>query len=213
MSHISARSDARPLRLYIDLDDVLCETARALADLHLQLHGRTVDFENIHSFELWKSFSLTMDEYDDLMQRGHEDEFLFSVKPVTGCREALGRLKDADVIISIVTGRPPDTSDVSEAWLDANGIAFDDLIFVDKYQRNSPEERNCTPLADLPSLQFSFAIEDAPHMVEHLVDQADIPTIIFDRPWNRHLVTGDAFPFRASCWYEIETLVLNTRPA
>jgi hypothetical protein len=46
--------------IYVDFDDVLCETARALVAL-LQSHfGRTVAFDDVISFDLAVSFGLNL---------------------------------------------------------------------------------------------------------------------------------------------------------
>ena len=46
-------------KIYIDLDDVLCETARAFIRLYREEWGREVVFEEISAFDLTKSFGLS----------------------------------------------------------------------------------------------------------------------------------------------------------
>ena len=200
-------------RVYIDLDDVLCETALALSDLHYRIHDRRVAFEDIHSFNLWESFSLTQNEYENLMQLGHEDEFLFNIAPVSGWPDVIARWRDAGMHISIVTGRPPSTADVSEAWLDVNGAAYDDIIFVDKYGRGDPDQTACISLDELNKISFDIAIDDAPRMINHLLEHTPIPVIIFDRPWNSTLETfpppNPGHPARAKTWPQLADQVLN----
>ncbi|MGI9538393.1 MAG: hypothetical protein ACR2PB_15080, partial [Desulfocapsaceae bacterium] len=45
--------------IYLDLDDVLCDTAVAYLDLIDREFGLQVDFEQIFSFDLQKSFGLS----------------------------------------------------------------------------------------------------------------------------------------------------------
>ena len=59
------------MRIYIDFDDVLCETARNLAVLARELFGRTVPYEAISGFDLKAAFALSEAEIDRLMEHAH----------------------------------------------------------------------------------------------------------------------------------------------
>ena len=68
------------MRVYVDFDDVLCETAQGLAVLALEMFGRQVPFEKIHAFDLRVAFDLHLEQYLALMERAHEPDFLRAVK-------------------------------------------------------------------------------------------------------------------------------------
>ena len=178
--------------VYIDFDDVLCETARALAGLLQREFGRTVAFESIHTFDLGKSFSLRAGELDRLMEMGHQPEFLRTLEPVPRAAEALRRWSDAGLRLAVVTGRPPVTRPPCEAWLRAHGIPFDELIFVNKYGRTLMQDHEVQALSldELAVMPFALAVEDAPGMVAFLLEHTRVPVAIMDRPWNRQA----AFP-------------------
>ena len=51
------------MKIYVDYDDCLCETARRFSRLVDELFGIDVPYENIRYFNLQKSFSLSDDQY------------------------------------------------------------------------------------------------------------------------------------------------------
>ncbi len=55
------------MRIYVDFDDCLCETARNCSGLVADLFGKDVPYENISFFNLQKSFFLTDDQYEYMM--------------------------------------------------------------------------------------------------------------------------------------------------
>ncbi|MDA0576546.1 MAG: hypothetical protein O3B24_00435 [Verrucomicrobia bacterium] len=181
------------LPVYVDFDDVICETARELAVLLHQEFGKTVAFEDIFAFNLGQSFGLDSRELDHLMARAHEDAFLERLAPVPGALEAMRRWSDAGVEIHVMTGRPSDTAAVSADWLIANGVTHARLAFVDKYGRAQPGGAVPTlSLAELQQLDFALAVEDAPQMADYLVRNHPWPVAVIERPWNRHAEIGGA---------------------
>ena len=59
-------------RVYVDLDDVLAETGRAFLEVLERHFDRRVAFDEIHHFDLGRSFGLTPDELAEFMRRAHE---------------------------------------------------------------------------------------------------------------------------------------------
>ena len=49
------------MRIYVDYDDCLCETARSFVKLAKEMFGRNAAYEDIRFFELDKSFGLDED--------------------------------------------------------------------------------------------------------------------------------------------------------
>ena len=62
------------MKIYVDFDDCLCETARAFSALAANMFGRNVPYENIRTFELDRSFGLNEEQYEQFMIRGHQPE-------------------------------------------------------------------------------------------------------------------------------------------
>lgn len=54
------------MKIYIDYDDCLCETARAFTGIAERLFGKKVPYEEVQFFNLQDSFKLTDDEYKQL---------------------------------------------------------------------------------------------------------------------------------------------------
>ncbi|MDA1044757.1 MAG: hypothetical protein O3C57_05980 [Verrucomicrobia bacterium] len=194
-------------RIYIDFDDVLCETALAFTHIVRAEFGRAVHFDDILSFNLWESFSLSQEEYERLMALGHEDTFLAALKPLPGVRQVLQEWVAAGFQISVVTGRPPSCVQVSRDWLRQHDFPVHDTVFVDKYGRNPAGDGSVSP-GQLAHMDFALAIEDAPAMASFIRDHTAFPLVVYDRPWNRSFLTGDASPTagnatRAMSWTDI----------
>jgi len=174
-------------RIYVDLDDVLCETARGLAVLLHEHKGTLVPFETILSFDLGASFQLSPVELAAFMILAHEKNSLLSLEPVKGAHDIVHGWFARGIGVSIVTGRPPSTFRTSSDWLKMHRFPFTELTFVDKYSRpdvNSAETR-AIPLQELILGDYVAAIEDSPAVVDFLIEHGGMPVILFDRPWNR----------------------------
>jgi len=172
--------------IYVDFDDVLCETARTLADIVADRFGRRTRFEDIYSFDLNVSFGLTPPEQEVLFSLFHDEDVLAGIPAVEGAAAALRSWTAAGCAVHVVTGRPPETRDASFAWLDAHGIEVEDITFVDKYNRGHaavPGVRQMT-LADLESCAFSLVVDDSADMVRFFAQRTRVPVVLFDRPWN-----------------------------
>ena len=46
------------MRIYVDFDDCLCETAKAFSKLALEMFNKHVPYEQMNTFEMDKSFDL-----------------------------------------------------------------------------------------------------------------------------------------------------------
>lgn len=194
-------SRPRP-HLYVDVDDVLAETTRALARMAGERFGKPVSFEAMHSFDLAVSIGLDEDEYAHFMQAAHEPEFLLELPAMDEAAPVLAAWRERDVEISVVTGRPPATRDVTVEWLELHGIAFDRLEFVDKYGRHEGEDvLHRHTLADRA---YDCAIEDSADLARFLVEGATRSALLMDRPWNRGHERLPASVERVTSWQEIE---------
>ena len=198
------------MRIYIDFDDVLCETARHLSVLARDLFARNVPYEAITGFDLQQAFALSGAEIDELMERAHRTEFLTHLAPAPGSLEAIRVLEAQGHTLAIVTGRPATSHDGSCGWLRKHNLAHLDLIYVDKYGRapanpppGTPKTLNRDEFATLP---FDVAIDDAPTALDLLAYRQDCTVIVFDRPWNRCYAHA-ANMRRSDSWQEIVSLI------
>jgi hypothetical protein len=212
------------MRIYIDFDDVLCETACALAGLAREMFGRQVPYEAISVFDLQEAFSLSDTELAALMERAHRDDVLADLAPTPGGLEAVRALEALGHEPVIVTGRPAASHPGSCGWLRRHGLAHLALLHVDKYGRvgsvgtvnaqrstlNVQCDHTGLPAtldrAAFEALRFDVAIDDAPAALDLLAPRRDCLVIVYDRPWNRRYAHAPNMR-RAGSWSEIAALI------
>ncbi|MDD4101515.1 MAG: 2-dehydropantoate 2-reductase [Kiritimatiellae bacterium] len=198
------------MRIYVDFDDVLCETARHLTGLARDMFGRQVAYEAISAFDLRQAFSLSEAEIDELMEHAHRTDFLAGIMPVPGGVEAVDSMTAKGHDLVVVTGRPASSHAGSKAWLRQHGLGWLDLVHVDKYGRADLKTQDGSPrtlgLWEFDAMDFDLAIEDSPAALDILAKRKDCSVIVFDRPWNkayRHALNMR----RAFSWQEIMEMV------
>lgn len=200
--------------VYVDFDDVLCETAHAFLDVVEREFGRRYAFEDIHFFDLEKSFHLNQEEYEYLMGLIHDPDILRIMAPMPGVLDVLADWDRRGIRPVVVTGRPPETEPVCHEWLERHGVPYDRILFVDKYGRVPAHQVGVEVIVpqDLIDMGFTLAVEDAPAMIEFIMRQTDIPLAVLDRPWNRSLdFTGaDGQVVRCADWSAVAK-ALNAR--
>jgi uncharacterized protein len=200
------------MRIYIDFDDVLCETARHLSDMARELFARNVPYEAISVFNLQEAFALSAAEIDSLMERAHHTEFLTGLAPTPGGLDAVRALEACGHDLSIVTGRPASSHDGSRGWLRKHGLSHLGVIYVDKYGRAdlSANARPDTPKTltcdEFNALHFDVAIDDSPTALDLLARRDNCTVIVYDRPWNRCYPAPPAMR-RSDSWPEIVSLI------
>jgi hypothetical protein len=179
--------------VYVDLDDVLCETARMLAGLALREFGQAVRFEHIRDFNLMESFSLNVEQYGHLMALAHAPDVLAALDAVPGATEAVRGWIQRGTPVTVVTGRPPSAAAATRAWLQRHGLERPELVFVDKYGRHadSVARGECMTLPQIVGRRrFRLAVEDEPRTAGFLLKSLDAPVALLERPWNE----GAALP-------------------
>ncbi len=171
--------------IYVDFDDVLCETASALTGLLAREFGKQVAFADIFSFNLADSFGLPPADLEHLMEVAHQPEALLGMQPLPGAVETLNRWATDGYAIEVVTGRPPATRATSEEWLRRHGVPCTALTFLDKYNRHgdAPGDRSLT-LDEFRTRRYALAVDDAPRMIAFLADDMQMPVAVMARPWN-----------------------------
>jgi len=196
------------MKIYIDFDDVICETARFFVEAAKDLFNIDVPYTEVQFFNLQKTFDLTDDQYDELMRVGHIPENLLGYEETSGASFTINKWVDAGHEVSIITGRPFNAFAPSRQWLDAHGLERVPLFCVDKYGRESFNQ-DCSynlTLADLYNMTFDFAIEDSPSAFEHVMHFSGCKVAVFNRPWNQVELPADNF-VRCHNWEEIDKLL------
>ena len=198
------------MRIYIDFDDVLCETARHLSDMARELFAREVPYEAISVFNLQEAFSLSDAELETLMANAHDTGFLERLAPAPGGLEAVRALEAHGHELAIVTGRPASSHAGSCAWLRRHGLSHLDIIYFDKYGRAPARPPGGAPRTlsrnDFDKLHFDVAIDDAPSALDLLAHRANCTVIVYNRPWNLSYAAPSAMR-RTDSWPEIVRLI------
>ena len=198
------------MRIYIDFDDVLCETARHLSTLARDLFNRDVPYEAISVFDLQQAFSLSAAEIGELMDHAHRPEFLTALAPTPGVLDAVQVLERHGHDLMIVTGRPATSHTGSYGWLCKYGLEHLGILYFDKYGRAPARPPASGPKtlnrAEFAALHFDVAIDDSPAALDLLAPRQDCTVIVYDRPWNRRYTHAGNMR-RTGSWPEIVNLI------
>ena len=197
------------MKIYIDFDDCLCETARAFTEIADRMFGIRVPYEEVRYFDLKQSFDLTDAQYEEMMEEGHLPEALLSFEETPGAVKVVNEWLDQGNEVSIITGRPYSVFDASRRWLDEHGLERARLYCLDKYGRDA-FLKNSTfslELEDYYKMTFDYAIEDSPRAFRFFDHLPDLKVLVVDRPWNRECAFPSENYHRCMDWETIRTLV------
>ena len=175
------------MRIYCDMDDILCETAATLCRLVERTFGVHVAYEDVREFDLQKSFNLTGDQMRRFMALVHEPENLLAYHETPGAVAGLKALAAAGHDVEIVTGRPASSFRATEAWLAAAGLGDFPVTYVNKYGRLFSQDGDApemVPLADLLKRHYDVVIDDSPMVLPAFAAWTSTRILVFDRPWN-----------------------------
>ena len=195
------------MKIYVDMDDVLCETARHLCRLAERFFQRTVAYEQVFQFDLQEVFGLTDEEMKRFMALSHRRDSLLAHAATRGARKSLLDLRAAGHDVHIVTGRPGSAHAATAEWLAKRGLGGFPVTFVDKYGRDAhyPHNPDDPPTVTLPELlaqKFDLVIDDSPSILRHLTAWPKTRIFVFARPWNVHYALAPNMT-RVNGWPEI----------
>lgn len=110
------------MKIYIDFDDVICETAKYFTKIAKELFGIDLPYQQVQFFNLQKTFDLNDEQYDRLMEAGHLPENLLSYEETPQTSETINKWVDEGHEVSVITGRPFNSYEPSRKWLDQHGL-------------------------------------------------------------------------------------------
>ena len=167
-------------KVYVDLDDVLCETIRGFLRLLHSTLGKCVEYHDVYSFDLKKSFSLSTLEAAEFFDHCHSPATLMDLEPCEFAADVLSNWTQSGLYVSVVTGRPRSTRNATEQWLKLNKMQYSELLFVDKYGRD-PGGRQ---LKDINFEEFGLVVEDNLDVASELANRKQAIVVLFEKPWN-----------------------------
>jgi uncharacterized HAD superfamily protein len=191
--------------IYVDMDDVLCETARRFLIVIEREFGKQITYDRLTDFDFETSCELTPQERAKLYETIHHDEEILCIEPIPGAIDALNAWMDRSYEIAIVTGRPPDTVAASIEWLARFKVPYHSFTVVDKYGRFQTENTVGLTLAELAAQEFCWAVEDSLPMAKFLATTMKLPVALLDRPWNRQALEHSNIK-RYQHWGEISAV-------
>ena len=197
------------MKIYVDFDDVICETAKHFTILAKELFNIDVPYEKVEFFNLQQAFGITDSQYDELMKAGHLPSSLLSYEETPGAVDTINQWLDKGHEVFVITGRPFDSYEPSRQWLDKHNLRRLPLLCVDKYGRESFNE-NCSysmTLNQLYSMTFDFAVEDSPLAFDHLIHFDNCKVAVFSRPWNKNATLPNANFIRCDGWQQVANYI------
>jgi uncharacterized HAD superfamily protein len=193
------------MRIYVDIDDVLSETARALCGLAAREFDRHVAYEDVDGFNLQDVFHLTDEEMARFVKLSHARECIGGYEEVPGAVAGVKALREAGHRVELVTGRPAFSAAATSAWLEAVGLSNEDVTYVDKYNRHFEGGENLPrtlTMEELAARKYDLVIDDSPVVLARLAAWSWAKVFIFSRPWNVQMASA-ANMTRVRSWAEI----------
>ncbi|MBO4242930.1 MAG: 2-dehydropantoate 2-reductase [Clostridiales bacterium] len=197
------------MKIYIDFDDCLCETARYFSGLIMELFRLDIPYEKIKYFDLQKSFSLTEEQYYEMMSAAHRPEVLLTYEETPGASSVINSWIDQGHEVFVITGRPYSAYEASRQWLDDHGLSRVKLYCLNKYGRDSfiRDSSFSLELEEYYRMHFDVAVEDSPTAFRFFEHLPDLKVLVFDRPWNRECEFPGPLFTRCTGWESIRKLV------
>ena len=198
------------MKIYIDFDDCLCETARAFSVLAKRLFDIHVPYEQIRFFNLEKAFSLDEERFTQLMIEGHRPEELLSYEETPGAVMTVNAWLDLGYEVSVITGRPYSVYEPSRLWLDRHGLERVPLYCLDKYGRENfmKDSSFSLTLEEYYKMHFDYAVEDSPLAFRFVAHLPELKVMVYDRPWNRAEALPGPNYCRCTDWQMIRSQVV-----
>ena len=188
--------------IYVDMDDVLCRTAKKLLAIVEREFGKRLIYEQLYTFDVCQACGLQPREVTEFYRIINQPDELLSLEPMEGAIPGLQQWIRAGYEIAIVTGRPPTTYESSIECLSRQQVPYHSFTVVDKYGRFETQNTSGITLAELADQKFCWAVEDSLPMAKYLADQMGIPVALLDHPWNRAEIEHPGIK-RYNQWHEL----------
>jgi uncharacterized HAD superfamily protein len=171
--------------IYVDLDDVLCQTASYFLAIVEREFGKRIAYEDLIHFDMGESCGLRSEEREELYRIAHEPDELAQIAPIAEAINTVTEWIQQGYEIAIVTGRPPDSYEPTVSWMMQHRVPHHSFTMVDKYGRFATHDTIAISLEELASRSYCWAVEDSLPMAQYLADQMRVRVALIDRPWNR----------------------------
>jgi len=159
------------MRIAIDIDSTLHHYWDQFSDVARRRYGITLPYEGQVT---WGITKLEPEQVHACVLETHTEELIATAEPYPGAVEAVNRWHAAGHFIHITSHRGEQAHEATERWLQAIGLAHDELYCsFDKVTR-------CREIG------IEVLIDDSPVNLEHALE-AGIAGATIVHPWNRKL--------------------------
>ncbi|KAJ7071451.1 hypothetical protein C8F01DRAFT_1110575 [Mycena amicta] len=179
----------------VDLDDVLCQTNRVVAEWHNKQYGTQMDISHFYYFYYWKNpYWGTPTQTFEKVKQFYNTDAIFQARPVPGAREGVQALKDMGYKLVIVTARDAAIADASEQWVEKYfpGL-FANLIFTgqfkDAHLHHGEVLTNLTKSQVCADVKAQILIDDSSeNAIQCATALPPTPVLLFgDYQWNKRI--------------------------
>ncbi len=176
--------------VYLDMDDVLTQCNKRLAELCLERFGVRVSVGDMASY--WIEDQVVKSNPNvskrDVQELVFEKGFFESLEIMPGAQDGVARLVAAGAEVMILTSLPPRTAP-KDYFVEGK------LLWLERYFPELVRSQNIIMSYRKDIFRDGILIDDAPHHLLKFLGKA----IIFDAPWNRRILN---LP-RANGWAEV----------
>lgn len=162
------------MTIVFDLDDVLANLRESLYRTLSRATGVDLHWRDWTHYDLRRHYDVGDDWLEDILIAERTMEVC---QPEPGAAETTRLLIELGFELVIVTARGwhPQAETLTREWLETHRIAYDELLIV---------PLGADKLAALTDYDhIALAVDDHPHNTFRY-QQAGIPTLLMDRPWN-----------------------------
>src|SRR5262245_7129662 len=149
---------SRERTIYVDLDDVLCQTARHFLLIVKREFGKKFTYEQLTNFDVGTACGLHPAEREKLYHIVHQPDDIMTMVPIAGAIAVLHQWCKAGYEVAVVTGRPPASFETTRAWLQKHSVPHHSFTMVDKYSRFETVNTSAISLQELSTRRYCWAV-------------------------------------------------------
>lgn len=182
----------------IDLDEVLGHFLPAFIEFHNNTYGTDLKPEQFHSYYFWEILGVTKENSIQKVYDFHKTPYFKNIKPIKGSKESLEILKKNNKLF-IITSRQNSIADETNRWVENN---FPNIFSGIYFTNNFSEYGDVKTKAEIcDNLRIDVLIEDSFLFAAECL-KPNRKILLFDYPWNKHLVLPEEIE-RVHSWEEV----------
>ncbi|MDO7785629.1 5' nucleotidase, NT5C type [Desulforamulus aquiferis] len=184
------------MKIGIDLDGTIADNLNLLVDTLNTHSGKKLLGDEIYQYNLCKVYSITEDDFINLMEQ-REEEIISTSPVIPYARRNIKQLVNDGWEVHIITARNPRYAEITEKWLHQQGIPYRGLHLLNSHDK----------LDVCKELKVRLMIEDNIHNGYQLAT-GGIDVILYDAPHNRFWPWKGT---RCRTWNQVYNSISNQR--